>query len=47
LGLGGTTAAERVKYSLIDWLRTKLDDQEITGLDSFLEIGGHSLTSCE
>jgi acyl carrier protein len=35
---------ERVEISVVDWLRTELDDPEITAADNFLDIGGHSLT---
>lgn len=32
-----------VEQSAVEWLRTELDDPEITGSDNFLDIGGHSL----
>ncbi len=34
---------DRVEISVVDWLRTELDDPEITAADNFLDIGGHSL----
>ncbi|WP_431042211.1 hypothetical protein ACQUSR_10015 [Streptomyces sp. P1-3] len=33
-----------VEKSALEWLRTELDDPEITGADNFLDVGGHSLT---
>ncbi|MEW1614258.1 MULTISPECIES: phosphopantetheine-binding protein [unclassified Streptomyces] len=36
--------ATDIESSVVDWLRNELDDQEITGDDNFLDIGGHSLT---
>lgn len=32
-----------VEQSVIEWLRTELDDPEITSSDNFLDVGGHSL----
>ncbi len=37
-------SAADVEQSALKWLRTELDDQEISGSDNFLDIGGHSLT---
>jgi Phosphopantetheine attachment site len=33
-----------VEQAIVGWLRTELDDPEITGSDNFLDVGGHSLT---
>ncbi|MGW2089154.1 acyl carrier protein [Streptomyces sp. NPDC001880] len=33
-----------VEQSVIDWLRTELEDPEIIASDNFLDVGGHSLT---
>lgn len=32
-----------VEQSAVEWLRSELDDPEITGADNFLDVGGHSL----
>lgn len=32
-----------VEQSVVEWLRAELDDQDITGADNFLDVGGHSL----
>ncbi|MFB7211615.1 acyl carrier protein [Streptomyces sp. NPDC056255] len=32
-----------VEKSAIEWLRTELEDPEITASDNFLDVGGHSL----
>jgi acyl carrier protein len=39
-----TTSQATVELSAVEWLRTELEDPEITGADNFLDIGGHSLT---
>jgi hypothetical protein len=39
----GQADVERVEQSVIEWLRTELDDPEINGADNFLDVGGHSL----
>jgi hypothetical protein len=39
----GRADVEQVEQSAIEWLRTELDDPEISGADNFLDIGGHSL----
>jgi hypothetical protein len=39
----GQADLEQVEQSAIEWLRTELDDREISGSDNFLDIGGHSL----
>ncbi|HEY0640799.1 MAG TPA: hypothetical protein VGD67_24470 [Pseudonocardiaceae bacterium] len=36
-------SATAVEKSVVEWLRTELDDAEITGSDNFLDVGGHSL----
>ena len=40
-----STASGRtdVEQSVVDWLRTELDDPEIAATDNFLDVGGHSL----
>ncbi|MEU9205628.1 acyl carrier protein [Streptomyces sp. NPDC048332] len=38
------TGGTDIERSVVEWLRTELDDQEITASDNFLDIGGHSLT---
>jgi hypothetical protein len=40
----GEATGKEVEQAVIEWLRTELDDPEITGSDNFLDIGGHSLT---
>ncbi|GGV05994.1 hypothetical protein GCM10010245_12380 [Streptomyces spectabilis] len=37
-------SAADVEQAAVTWLRTELDDPEISGSDNFLDIGGHSLT---
>jgi acyl carrier protein len=39
----GHTNVAPVAQSVVEWLRTELDDPEITGADNFLDVGGHSL----
>jgi hypothetical protein len=36
-----TTAG--VQQSVVEWLRSELDDLEINESDNFLDVGGHSL----
>jgi hypothetical protein len=38
-----STSVREVEQSVVEWLRTELDDPEITGSDNFLDVGGHSL----
>lgn len=33
-----------VESDAVTWLRTELEDPEISGDDNFLDVGGHSLT---
>ncbi|OIK28194.1 phosphopantetheine-binding protein [Streptomyces malaysiense] len=35
--------AAELERATIDWLRTELEDPEISASDNFLDIGGHSL----
>ncbi|MGK3202790.1 acyl carrier protein [Amycolatopsis sp. MEPSY49] len=37
-------APEQVEAAAVEWLRSELDDPEITAAENFLDIGGHSLT---
>lgn len=39
---GDRTAVETTV--VVDWLRTELDDPDVTAADNFLDVGGHSLT---
>jgi hypothetical protein len=43
---GGARAVDPadVERAVVEWLRSELDDPDITGSDNFLDIGGHSLT---
>jgi hypothetical protein len=41
---GAAATRPGVEQAVLEWLRTELDDPEITGSDNFLDIGGHSLT---
>lgn len=34
---------EQIEQSVVQWLRSELDDPEISGSDNFLDVGGHSL----
>jgi acyl carrier protein len=40
-------AAEVMIEEVVAWLRRALDDDDITGDDRFLEIGGHSMMAIE
>lgn len=35
---------EQVEAAVVEWLRSELNDREITAAENFLDIGGHSLT---
>ncbi|MFC0435427.1 hypothetical protein [Kutzneria buriramensis] len=39
-------AADRTEIvtAAVEWLRTELNDPDITGAENFLDVGGHSLT---
>lgn len=39
-----TAQLANIEKSVIEWLRTELDDPDIVGSDNFLDVGGHSLT---
>ena len=39
----GSTGDANLEHAAVEWLRTELEDPEITGYDNFLDIGGHSL----
>jgi hypothetical protein len=41
--MSGQADVKQVERSMIEWLRTELDDPEIIGIDNFLDVGGHSL----
>jgi hypothetical protein len=43
-GAVGAVGAADIEHSVVEWLRSELEDPEITGSDNFLDIGGHSLT---
>jgi acyl carrier protein len=39
----GQEDVEQVEQSVVEWLRTELDEPEINASDNFLDVGGHSL----
>lgn len=39
----GQADVKNLEKSVVEWLRTELDDPEISGSDNFLDVGGHSL----
>lgn len=39
-----TALPEIVEQAAVEWLRSELEDPEITGAENFLDIGGHSMT---
>jgi len=34
---------EEIERVVVEWLRTELDDPQISGADNFLDVGGQSL----
>lgn len=34
---------ENVEQAVVEWLRSELEDSEITVAENFLDVGGHSL----
>jgi aryl carrier-like protein len=39
--------APAVRHEVLDWLRAKLEDDDIAGDDNFLAVGGHSMLAIE